>query len=323
MPGRSRRLVALLSISLLLVLAACGAKPSPKAVFTGDFPDPSIALVGNVYYGFATQAPGGHPAIQRIVSTDHVHWTVPAVADALQALPVWADDSGTWSPTLTHIGKSYILYYSAHEAGGRHCLTAAVAASPADQFVDKSTKPMVCQAGGETIDPSVFVAPTGQRYLLWKGPNANGVATLFSQRLSSNGLYVLGKVTQLLQAKPKGWTAYNIEGPEMLLSGGKYYLFYSGGNYWSSKYAMGYAVCAGPQGPCVDHSAAKPWFATHGNARGPGGGSFFTDSTGALFMAYHAWGKVLGYNNGGIRSLWIDHVTFLSGNPIVGCFAGC
>ena len=55
---------------------------------------------------------------------------------------------------------------------------------------------------------------------------------------------------------------------------------------------------------------------SHGAAQGPGGESFFTDATGTLFMAYHAWGAKQGYNLGGVRSLWIDQVGILNGVPL-------
>lgn len=323
MRGRTRKFLSLLIVSALFVLAACGGKPSSQAAYSGDFPDPSVVRVGNIYYAFATQGVGGFPAIQRILSPDGVHWAPTPQPEALAALPKWADNSGTWSPSVQFINGAYVMYYSVHQIGGRHCLSVATALSPGDQFVDGTTKPLLCQAGGETIDPSPFVGLLGERYLLWKGPNSKGVATLFSQRISANGMTLLGKPSQLMVAVKKGWTAYNIEGPDMIFADGKFFLFYSGGNYWQAGYSMGYAVCSSALGPCVNKSAAKPWLATHGNAKGPGGGSFFTGPTGAVYLAYHAWGSKLGYDNGGIRSMWIDPVIFPAGVPFYGCFSGC
>lgn len=316
-------MTSLLAISALLLLAACSGQVSRQAVYGGDFPDPSIIRVGSTYYAFATQAPGGHPAVQRLTSTDGLHWVAPAERDALAALPAWADDSGTWAPEVTLIGRTFVMYYSAHAAGGRHCLSVATAASPTAQFVDTSRKALGCQSAGETIDPTPFVGYYGERYLLWKGPDGRGVATLYSQRMSADGLSFVGKPVQLLLAKRTGWTKYNIEAPSMVYAGGKYFLFYSGGNYFSSSYSIGYAVCSGPLGPCTDKTVTAPWFKSHGNARGPGGQSFFTTPTGELYMAYHAWGQTIGYSNGGIRSMWTDKVIFFSGAPVWGCFSSC
>jgi beta-xylosidase len=313
----------LIAIAALALLAACTGKFTSQPVYGGDFPDPSIIRVNNTYYAFATQSAGGHPVIQRLTSTDHLHWKVTAEPEALKALPAWADDSGTWSPEVVLIGRTYVMYYSAHAAGGRHCLSVATAPSLADQFVDNSKTALGCQQGGETIDPTSFVGAFGDRYLQWKGPNGHGVATLYSQRLSADGLSFVGKSVQLVIAKKKGWTSYNIEAPSMVFAAGKYFLFYSGGNYWTDKYAIGYAICSGPMGPCKDQTVAKPWVISHGNARGPGGQSFFVDLKGDLFMAFHAWGKTLGYTDGGVRPMWIDKVSFPNGLPAFGCFSNC
>jgi predicted GH43/DUF377 family glycosyl hydrolase len=311
-------LIALLIVALLAALASCSPRLSRSSSYAGDFPDPSVIRVGGLYFAFATQATGGHPTIQRLVSTNHTSWVRPAVQDALYALPRWADDSGTWSPDVTQMGLGYVMYYSAHEAGGRHCLSAAFATSPANQFVDNSTRPMLCMPNGETIDPSVVVGPYNLHYLVWKGPDANGVATLYSQRLTTGGLEFAGPRVVLMKAHRTGWTSYNIEAPTMLFTQNRWLLFYSGGNYWSSKYAIGYATCDGPLGPCTDRSASKSWVGSHGTAQGPGGESFFTDPAGTIFMAYHAWGSKLGYSNGGSRSLWIDEVGVLNGVPLFG-----
>jgi beta-xylosidase len=308
------RAAALLLIPAFVALAACAPNPTTRPSYAGDFPDPSVIHAGGLYFAFSTQGAGGN--IQRLVSTDHKNWVMPQVSDALAALPTWADSAGTWAPDVTQIGNTFVMYYSAHMAGGRHCLTAAVTTSLANQFVDKSTKPMLCMTNGETIDPATVIGPYNLRYMVWKGPDAKGVATLYSQRLTADGMSFAGPRVVLMKAKPGTWTSYNIEAPSMLFTQNRWFLFYSGGNYWSPAYAIGYATCSGPLGPCTDRTPKTPWVGSHGGAQGPGGESFFTDPNGTLYMAYHAWGAKQGYNNGGIRSLWIDQVGILNGVPL-------
>ena len=307
--------MTLVAALLTALLTACETSKAPA--YTGDFPDPSVVVAGGVYYAFATEAVGGNPRVQRLTSTDMRAWRAPAQRDALAALPAWADGYGTWAPTVVLVGGRYVMYYSAHQTGGRHCLSVATAASPADQFVDRSTRPFLCLPNGETIDPSTFLTPDGQRWLVWKGPfGPKGVATIFTQRLSADGLALVKNTRgSLMHAEPKGWTKYNIEAPSVFWFQGKYYLFYSGGNYWTSGYSIGYAICRTPVGPCTDMSARKPWVASHGDAKGPGGESFFVDLNGHIQMAYHAWGKQQGYANGGRRSMWIDQLAILNGVP--------
>jgi hypothetical protein len=58
--------------------------------------------------------------------------------------------------------------------------------------------------------------------------------------------------------------------------------------------------------------------ASHGQAVGPSGPTLFNDTSGGLRIGYHAWssGKV-GYASGGVRSLWIDLLTFVDGKPVI------
>ena len=314
---RPGRLAGLAVVAALLAACLAGCETSKSPAYTGDFPDPSVVLAGGVYYAFGTEALGGSPHIQRLYSTDMRAWRIPAEPEALAALPKWADGYGTWAPTVQLIGNRYVMYYSAHQTNGHECLSVAVAATPAAQFVDQSTKPFLCLPNGETIDPSTFLAADGQRWLVWKGPlGTKGVATIFTQRMTPDGLTLVTNTRgSLLQAQPKGWTKYNIEAPSVLLWQGKYLLFYSGGNYWTSGYAMGYAVCKTPVGPCRDMTLKKPWVASHGDAKGPGGESFFFDLNGHIQMAYHAWGKVQGYDKNGKRTMWIDQLAILNGVP--------
>lgn len=167
------------------------------------------------------------------------------------------------------------------------------------------------------------MSPSGQRYLVWKGAGARGVATLFAQKLSADGLSLMapGRV-QLLQSVGIAWAGTNIEGPGMLYSGGRYYLFYSDNDYRSTHYGIGYAVCSGPLCPCTNRSTGGPWVGAHGQARGPGGEGFFTDPSDSRFMAYHAWGTKVGYQNGGVRSLWIDRLNVHQRRPHPGMTRG-
>jgi hypothetical protein len=78
-------------------------------------------------------------------------------------------------------------------------------------------------------------------------------------------------------------------------------------------------TCSHPLGPCSKVTTSGPWMASHDQAVGPGGPTFFEDAAGGLHIGYHAWspGKV-GYEAGGVRSLWIDRLTFVNGQPVTG-----
>jgi hypothetical protein len=82
-------------------------------VFPFDFPDPSLILVGQTYFAYATNSVAGN--IQIISSTDLSHWT--AVGNALPSLPTWATPNNTWAPSVAMIGGTFVLYYAANVAG--------------------------------------------------------------------------------------------------------------------------------------------------------------------------------------------------------------
>lgn len=286
-------------------------------VWAGDFPDPSVILEDGVYHAFSTEGNGAE--IQRLTSTDRLRWTRPAQPEALRAVPTWADTAGTWAPEVVRVGGQLVLYYTVHSRSGSECVTLATSPAAGQQFVDRSTGPMVCQVqGGGSIDPSPFTGADGTRYLLWKS-NTGGEATIFVRALTADGTAFAAAPARTLLGHPgTTWSGGNIEGPSMEYLGGTWRLFYSANVYWSDSYGVGYADCAGPLGPCTNRTLTQPWLGSHGAARGPGGQTFFTDATGQLVMAYHAWNGVIGYERGGVRALWTAPVGVVGGRPVLG-----
>src|SRR5205085_575715 len=77
---------------------------------------------------------------------------------------------------------------------------------------------------------------------------------------------------------------------------------------------ISYARCASVTGPCTK-PRGLPIFTKAGSVLGPGGPSLFTDADGAWWMAYHAWtAPAVGYP-AGVRSLRIDKLAFVDGEP--------
>ena len=99
--------------------------------------------------------------------------------------------------------------------------------------------------------------------------------------------------------------------------GGLYYLLFSAGRWETSSYAIGYAVCAGPAGPCHEPTAG-PVLASSGAMAGPGGPDAFRDLTGSWHLAFHAWtAPDVGYP-AGARSFRIAPLTMDGGKVTVG-----
>jgi beta-xylosidase len=272
------------------------------AVFCDDFPDPFVLRVGRSYYAYATNT-----ADKNIpVLATHGLFGTGGRREALPALPRWAEPGWTWAPSVLPRAPNYVLYFSVRTQG-RECLTLAVSSSPLGPFVDHSAGPLVCPPGG-AYDPSPFVAPSGQAYLIWKNNDA-----IVSQPLAPDGQSLVGASTPLLHAD-QPWEGGLVEGPSMVAADGRYYLFYSANQWHTANYAIGYAVCASPSGPCQKQPG--PWLASGDNVHGPGGPEFFTDTSGQLWMTLHAWiDDRVGYPAGG-RDLFVLRIRFVNGTPV-------
>ena len=120
-----------------------------------------------------------------------------------------------------------------------------------------------------------------------------------------------GTQPTLLTERQQGWES-TVENPEMVLANGLYYLFFSGGTWTGPSYAVGYALCAGPSGPCGQPSD-RPILASTGAVVGPGGETVFQDGAGQWWMAYAAWSAGAVGNLVGARSLRMDPLCFATG----------
>jgi beta-xylosidase len=326
---RTSTLARILLLNAIPFLAAFAPRPAAQdeapLLQRRDFADPFVFRDESQYYAFATGVGERHLQIAR--SSDLHSWAV--LGDALPRLPGWAASAPgyTWAPSILKRASGYVLYYSAREASsGFQCISRATSSAPQGPYQDDSARPFVCQSSGETamcgsIDPSPFVGSDGAAYLLWKsdenGSPCNAPSHLWSQRLSEDGLAVVGAPSALLVAD-QAWEARLIEGPSMWLHDGRYYLFYSANWYESARYAIGYATCAGPAGPCTKKTTEGPLVYSGADALGPGGEEFFTDSSGTTWMAYHAWNAPkASYAGGSARSLRLAPVHFDSG-PLIG-----
>ena len=256
--------------------------------------------------------------IQIIESTDLTNWN--AVGNALPTLPAWAAPDATWAPGVAVIGGAYQLYYAALVAGpggGEECISVATATQPQGPFIDTSTAPLECQpALGGSIDPSPFIDTNGNVYLVWKSNGGTGPATIWSEQLNASGTgFVAGASPTQLLVPDQAWEGGIVEAPDLVTSGGRYFLFYSGNNWNSGNYAVGVATCTGPLGPCTEPLTA-PLLTGASKMEGPGGEDVFTDGSGSYWIAFHAWtAGAVGYPNS--RDLYLRRLDLSGPTPAV------
>ncbi len=294
-----------------------GVEGFSNPVHDEDFPDPFLLEEDGKYYAYATNGPSGN--VQTLTSENLVEWTPGE--DAMPELAEWVVAGRTWAPEVLELKEGkYILYYTARAIDpDMQCLGRAISSKPEGPFVDTTKKPFVCQSKeGGSIDANPFRDANGDLYLLWKNDgNCCGMDTyIYSQKLSPDGLRLVGKRSRLVMQDAL-WEGILVEAPTMWTHDGKYYLFYSANAYNNETYAVGYATCKGPLGPCKD-APENPILATDMcGAAGPGHQSIIKDDDGDEWMVYHAWPPdAIGSVYPG-RVVWIDELMWENGKPRV------
>jgi beta-xylosidase len=281
----------------------------PNPVRPGDFADPFILVADSAYYAFATNHGTSNVPVLR--SRDLVTWT--SAGDALPALPAWAVSGRrlTWAPSVLAVDGGYVLFFTARDRRSNlQCIGRAEASSPAGPFADPSAAPFLCQTElGGSIDASVVRDAAGNAYLLWKndGNCCQRPVTLWSQRLDPPARALLGAPAPLLR-RDRQWEGELIEAPTMWHDEAGWRLLYSANSWNTDRYAIGYARCDSPLGPCRKIGDG-PVMVSDAETSGPGGAEVFSDRQGQRWVAYHGWtAGTVGYARGGARSLRLDRV---------------
>jgi beta-xylosidase len=325
----------LLALAAILGPAASAASdPSFVPVFRENFPDAFVLLNSGRFIAYATN---NGPNVPMAISTDLVHWAFVGDAngkqrDALPRLGSWAKTGFTWAPEVMNVGGKFLLYYTASDSRkNMQCIGVAVSADPLGPFVDDRAEPIVCQTSlGGSIDASPFRDADGKLYLYFKndGNRVHARTSLWGQPLGADGLSVTGQPVELIK-DDQGWEARVVEAPSMVKSPAGYELFFSGGFFgWNpeegglSPYAMGYASCSGPLGPCA---AAKENPILHsfndreaGCLSGPGHQSIFTVGQ-RSFISFHAWQATSGcHKQDDRRYLYVAPLFWKDGKPQIG-----
>jgi beta-xylosidase len=325
-----------LAAGLLLataVAAPAAAEPSFVPVFRDNFPDPHIVEHQGEFIAYSTNAGINLPML---TSRDLVHWTWVTGSDGkrrdgMPELAPWVKEGFTWAPEVMKVGGKWLLYYTAnHRKRNVQCLGVAAADNPMGPFRDNSAEPLVCQFElGGTIDANPYRDSDGKLYLYYKsdGNRVGKKTIIWGQRLAPDGLSVVGAPVALVE-DDKDWEWKLVEAPTMVRSAAGHQLFYSAAFYgWDpkerlSRYATGYATCAGPLGPCTD-APENPILHSFndkdaGCLSGPGHTSIF-QARGRHFIAFHAWEATKGCRKADDkRYLYVAPLFWKDGKPQIG-----
>lgn len=314
-------LSVLLALCGLVALLATVTAPSADAstgsdrfwageVYRGEFGAPSVIRSGSTYYAYATNTDGNN--LPLLTSTDLVTWRAreawpvedgysrwKGYNDAMPYPATWAaklapnGKPGVWSPAVIKLAGQYVNAYAVQmtATSNRHCLTLATSPAPEGPFRDTSSKPLYCSSDPMgSIDPA-WITAGGKVYLIWKNAGVRGSkpTQILGRQMTADGTrFAPGSRAHVLLQTAQKWEGNVIEAPSPIRYAGRYYLFYSAHKYTTDNYAIGYAVCRGPLGPCT-RPTTKPLLASGGSIAGPGAQSPLVDPEGRLRLAYSAW----------------------------------
>ncbi len=287
------------------------------AAYRGYFADPDIIRHAGRWYAYATNT--SHLRLPTLVSRDLRTWTPLTDRSGGKVDPLqpagWVRSGGggqnLWAPGVGRIGEGWTAAYAAPagtSGGQRHnCIGLSRGTSPAGPFRPVGEPLCYGQAQLGVIDPDVFVDDSGVPWLLWKFSGVVGrrPAGLFIRQLNREGTdFAPDSETRELLTHSESWEGDTIENPSMVQFRGVTYLFFSGNSWENASYATGYAICAGPTGPCVRQNRGAPMMTTASTGRlGPGGADAFV-AGGSLRLVYHAWDQVGRLRRMHIAGLW-------------------
>jgi beta-xylosidase len=337
LPNPILRLAALAATAALAAshLPAAAEEPSFVPVLRENFPDPHIVEHRGEFLAYATNQGAN---VQMAVSRDLANWQIlrgpgGKPHDAMPKLGQWAKEGWTWAPEVLAHGGKWLLYYTAKDRkSDLQCLGVAVASDPRGPFVDARAEPLVCQRElGGTIDANAFRDADGKLYLYYKNdgnnPRVSKPTHIWGQPLSADGLSLVGTPVALLR-NDKKWEAHVVEAPSMVRTKAGYTMLFSAHHFgWEadqrlSAYAMGYATCKGPLGPCTD-APENPILYSYNDKKlgclsGPGHQTVF-EARGRSFIAFHAWAATPGCRRlDAWRYMYISPLGWNGAKPVIG-----
>ncbi len=274
-----------------------------------DMPDPFLLSTGGKYYIYMSNAFGDATNSNvPVLSGEPGHWS--SISDALPVVPSWAlstaDRANVWDPYVVYLDGRYVMYYSPSLADDpnptspTHCIGVAVSFTPQGPFVPFGDTPLICQTSlGGDIDAQLFVDPYGPKgpahpnYLIWKSDNNNlqgaGPTTVWAAPMSNDGLSVAGRGVPIFRPS-LAWEEPVLEAPQMVLAPNRTdWLFFSAGSgFYTPRYAMGAASCAGPLGGCRN-AYGRPLISSDEQGSGPGEETVFVSRDHTTWLLYNPW----------------------------------
>lgn len=267
-------------LSLVSLLSICSLMVCYGNVVSNYLPiaDPFVMLYDGTYYAYGTSSDDGF----EVYTSDDLELWKRAESLALNKKDSYGD-KWFWAPEVYYISsqKKFYMYYSTEEH-----ICVATSDSPLGPFVQDEKKPMREEKG---IDTSLFIDDDGTPYLyfvrftngnvIWVAELEKDLKTIKEETL-----------TQCLEVSQPWETAMAkvIEGPSLMKQDGVYYLLYSGNDYRSPNYGVGFATSSSPLGPWKKYENNPILQKPEPDLVGTGHGAPFLDKDQQYKYIFHA-----------------------------------
>ncbi|KAK6844974.1 glycoside hydrolase family 43 protein [Apiospora arundinis] len=284
--------LSLINVTRATARGAYGASSSlsrraAAGPFVGDFPDPSIIGDGHgLWFAYGTSA--GDQNLPVVVSNDVKSWSSPQ--DSMPNVGAWVDMNvpapKIWAPDVVRADNlDYVMYYTAAQKGGRHCIGVATSRSPTGPF-SAHDSPIACNDdGGGLIDAAGYDDGTN-RWIVWKvDGSALGGAThcigggtsdvyistaIQITRMERDAVTLAGPTKTIFDNNGAGDDGI-VEAPSLARAGDGFVLFYSSQCYASDNYDIKYAWSSTVDGDYERKGTLLTTAMTNNGIYGPGG----------------------------------------------------
>lgn len=264
------------------LLGACSSQRQTTGKVDGlpvPLADPFILYHEDVYYAYGTNSDAGF----EVFYSDNLHsWKKHD-----QMLLRKEDSFGEkwfWAPEVYYNASNnkFYLFYSAEEH-----ICVAIGDSPLGPFRQTEKKPMVQEKG---IDSSLFIDEDGTAYIYYvRFTNGN---VIWVAELEDDWQTIKEEtLTKCIEASTEGWEAALgkvVEGASVMKRDGVYYMLYSGNDFRSQDYGVGYATASSPMGPWKKQEANPVLQRPEQDLVGTGHGAYFQDRDAHYKYVFHA-----------------------------------
>ncbi|HVL38542.1 MAG TPA: glycoside hydrolase family 43 protein [Fimbriimonadaceae bacterium] len=268
--------------------------------------DPFAFRHGDRWYILGTGPHDGlDPEFPVLVSDDFLHWEPER---CLLRRPD-VDGDCFWAPEVAFQNGVFYLYYSVGIGDKGHQLRVATSSRPLGPYLDSGVPLLDDPNCSFAIDPHPFLDGDGQWYLFYardfldtiggRAGTALAVAPLQDMTRIAREYAVVARARhewqrfladRLMYDGVYDW--HTLEGPCVVPHDGRYYCFYSGGNWQNVSYGIDWMVADHPLGPWREVGAPDAPRVLHsvpGHVIGPGHNSAIEGPDGRIYLVYHAW----------------------------------